>query len=187
MPNERMEIMRILREPPLGRLIVELDARHYQKLTDIEDHRVRQRLLAAVGDLISFAGGYQVLVDAGLAPPLQISPESPEVLARKQAAFLRAMEGEREPDEELPFVQPPAAAPAPKTKALNLIEQIDAILQRVVEADPQLDGRSIHLEQGPSGSLLIRVDGKHYTQPAEIPDRNIQLAIKMALKEWDNR
>ena len=70
-------------------------------------------------------------------------------------------------------------------KPAGIVGQIDNILQRHVQAEPKLQGRSIHLEQAPAGGLRIKVDDQVYQRPAEIKEKEIQLVIKMALKEWE--
>lgn len=76
---------------------------------------------------------------------------------------------------------PPEVVKAP----LSIVEQIDAIVQKHLANEPKMEGRSIHLEQSPAGGLHIKVDGEYYQRPAEIQDRDVQLLIKMALKEWE--
>jgi hypothetical protein len=66
------------------------------------------------------------------------------------------------------------------------VEHIDAVLQKYVAADPQLVDRDIHLKQSGEG-LRIVIDNHIYERPADIPEKNIQLAIKMALKEWESQ
>jgi hypothetical protein len=215
-----LEIMRIWRVPPLGKLAVEATGNRYDNLAEISDPKLRQRLLAAIGELVSFAGGYQELVDAGFAPAIVPTPvkkpgeEETAVisaeLARQQEEFLARLSGQTivpppppsrgllgglgrpstpPATEAITFTEtgevqippPPAAPPRPK----SIAEQIDTILQKHLAADPKLAGRPVSLEQSPSGGLRIVVDGVYYEKPTDIPDKDIQLAIKMAVKEWN--
>lgn len=221
MRNE-IEIMRILRLPPLGKLVVEINEQRYETAAEITDPKLRQRILAAVGELVVLAGGYQNLVDVGVAPllknatpaPPQAAPAeaddvSPE-MARQQAEFLAQLEAQRDqlvgkppkggfrlfnrPEpvtnaeplvtftpvgDVKPIVEPP--------KPQTIAEQIDAILQKHLATDPQMTSRSIRLRQNATGGLRIEVDGKHYEKPTDIPDKEVQLLIKMAVKEWNAR
>lgn len=217
MRNE-IEIMRVQRIPPLGKLVVEINEQRYENVAEIADPKLKQRVLAAIGELITFVGGYQNLVDIGLAPAIappaaapsaepDITPVPPE-LARQQEAFLAQLEAQRN---ELAN-QPPKGGfrlfnrPEPVTNAQPLVdfseegevkpkaeppkpqsiaEQIDAILQKHLAADPKFRGRSIHLRQNASAGLRIEVDGMSYEKPADVPDKDIQLVIKMAVKEWN--
>ena len=67
--RRELEVMRILRVPPLGKLVAEVNGERYQNLSEITDEKARRVLLAAIGELIDFAGSYQALVDAGVASP----------------------------------------------------------------------------------------------------------------------
>ena len=82
---------------------------------------------------------------------------------------------------------PPAAIQADETKNLTIVEQIDAILQRRIAENPDLNNRTIHLIGNPNGGIKIDVDGKLYNRPKEIGDQQIQLIIKKALKEWESK
>ena len=201
--RKEIEIMRVLRVPPLGKLVVEVNGRRCESLSEIEEENVRRLLLAAIGELMIFAGGYQKLADAGVAPPLNAPEPAPEdgpSLTERQADFLASLEAERDALKSAPSskprfpvlsgiqpgVEPARTPPASEAKALNLVEQIDTMLQRYVAADPELARRSIHLVQDPNGGLQIEVDGKYYRRPREIEDRTIQLVIKRALKDWES-
>lgn len=196
--------MQVLRVPPLGKLVIEVNKQRYENVMAITDENVGRLVLAAVGELIDFAGGYDKLVDAGVAPPLVTAPvtpppaETPPEPSREQqqAEFLASLEAQRD---ELKSAPPPrepslvnAVRPRPVKKqpepdrALDIVAQIDAILQRYVLADPDLAERSIHLDQDPSGGLRIKIDGTYYQRPAEIQEAKIQTYIKRALKEWES-
>lgn len=200
--QKEIEMMRVLRVPPLGKLIVEVGGERLQSLSAVNNPQVRQRLLAAIGELITFAGGYKALVDAGVAPALA-SPAASQPKAAEEAPPLTEAEQEKQRERFLNELQrqrdmyqspkdtlakaagqPLAPPPIPVTQ-LTIVEQIDAILQKHVMADTSLANRSIHLAQNPSGGLRIEVDGKQYDRPREIEDPRIQVVIKKTLKEWE--
>ncbi|HSM57943.1 MAG TPA: hypothetical protein VK879_17445 [Candidatus Sulfomarinibacteraceae bacterium] len=201
--RDEIEVMRVLRVPPMGKLVVQAGGERLESLSETKNEKVKHRLLAAIGELISFSGGYQVLVDAGVAPPLAAAPAPPgatveESLNEEQAAFLDQLERELKanntstatPEAMLAEEIEPdqvVSPPEPGDAQLNLVAEIDAILQKHVEADPQLAQRSIHLEQPPGGLLRIRVDGQQYEHPNDIEDGNVRQALKQALKEWESR
>jgi len=200
MDNE-IEVMRVLRVPPMGKLVVEVNGQRYEHLADVTNPSLKQRLLAAVGELIVFADGYKTLVDAGVAPPLMVesgrggSQEGVSSdMAERRAAFLSSLERERDAlaartntiSDPVNLVSAVAKdEPVVTTRTAGIVDQIDAILQKYVRAEPKLEGRSIHLEQAPAGGLRIKVDNQVYQRPAEIKEKEIQLVIKMALKEWE--
>lgn len=196
MQNE-IEIMRILRIPPMGKLVVNFNNQRYGSITEVSEANVRQLMQAAIGELITFAGGYQNLVDAGVAPPLAVPKStSPNLTPDDEASeFVNRLEQERDalktatPKASISLLanlRPrPARNEASANKMLSLVEQVDAILQRFLLTEPDLAERKIHLVQDPSGGLIIEVDGKRYERPREIEDPRIQLMIKRALKEWE--
>ena len=196
--RRELEVMRVWRVPPLGKLEVEVDGQRYQNLSEITDEKTRRVLLAAIGEMINFAGNYQVLVDAGVAPALsQVKVDPP--LEQQQAEFLARLEQERDVLKGTPPPKPPlavlggvklseealAAQMAARKRPLSVAEQIDEILQKHVAAVPELAERSVHLTQNPAGGILIEVDGKNFGKPADIPEPVIQELIKRAVKEWD--
>ena len=202
MQNE-IEIMQVLRVPPMGKLVVSFNGQRYESINQVSEAKVRQLMQAAIGELITFAGGYQKLVDAGVAPPLN-TPQvasKPEQTAEPEemgeaADFVNRMEQERDDIKSakpkptvslLANLRPrPARNEASANKMLSLVEQVDAILQRYLLTEPDFAERKIHLVQDyNNGGLIIEVDGKQYQRPRDIDDPRIQLMIKRALKEWE--
>lgn len=205
MRNE-IEVMRIIRVPPMGKLVVQVGNRRLESLAEVRDEGIRGRLLAAIGELVSFAGGYETLVDTGVAPPLAsgasyVAPGEveEESLTPEQEAFLASLEEELKAtiqaaaprtdvsleDATVQLEAPPT--PEPNAGPPNLVAEIDEILQKHVARDPSLRERHIHLEQPLAGTLQIRVDSKTYEHPNEIEEEKVRQAIKGALKEWESR
>lgn len=209
--RKEVEMMRVLRIPPLGKLVVEVSGQRFEMLSEINHAKVEQRLLAAIGELVVFAGGYQALVDAGAAPAMAApvaarpvvvetavppSPEPPAEqppLSAEQARFLAELEAQRDAlknqsSARQPSVLrpvPPSIPPAAPVPQVNLVAQIDEILQKHLAAEPEMAARRVHLRENPSGGLRIEVDGRFYDRPREVPDPNIQHIIKKALKDWE--
>lgn len=204
--RKEIEVMQVLRLPPIGKLVVSVNAQRYENISEISEPNKKRLLLAAIGELIVFAGGYQELVNAGVAPHLQPSPTEPEAehspsaLLEKQQQFLAKLEAERDaikatppPKPSFPIlsgvrpvIQNEEQPESIKNKSLTLVEQIDQILQKHVTSDPKLSEISIHLIQGAKGGLQIQVDDILYEKPRDIPNKHIQLTIKRALKEWES-
>ncbi len=198
-----IEVMHVLRVPPLGKLVVQVGNQRYTKLEELPAGAVQQRVMAAIGELIAFAGGYQALVDAGLAPAIDFAADgsmADALLAERQAAFLNTLEQKKE-ETAAPAPPPaanprrlsllgraaPPAPPATVTPTMDIAAQINAILQRHLETTPQLTGRRVRLVSGTTGTLQIDVDGRYYENPGQIPDSDVQALIKRALHEWDKR
>lgn len=184
MLSKRTELIRIHREPPLGKIVVEVNGRFFRDLAAVDDPAVRGLLLAAAGDLVVFAGGYQALVDAGIAPPLagQRAVPPPPVTAPAPPASTQPTPPQAPP---LPTAAPAEARPAPDPD--SLVGQIDAILQQLLLARPEFAGRTIQLRQGIKGGLQIEVDGRYYQQPTQINDPAVQQVLRQALQIWEKR
>ncbi len=193
-----IQVMTVWRVPPLGKLVVEVEGVRVESLDEITHPAVRQRLLAAIGELMTFAGGYQRLADDGYAPSLTASNAGPagvpQATEDAQARFLASLEKEflstsqgTPPISNLSKSEQLLVPPTPPSPSLNLVEEIDEILQRHLEAEPAMAQRSIHLQPAPGGGLQIEVDGKFYDRPASVEDRQVQLLIKKALQEWESK
>lgn len=111
MKNE-IEMMRVLRVPPLGKLVIEANEERYASLSEVTNPKIRQRTLAAIGELVDFCGGYSVLEDAGVVPqltptaPKQIEePETPVSTGqlRQQEEFLATLEQQVEAEKNKPL------------------------------------------------------------------------------------
>lgn len=200
MDNE-IEVMRVLRLPPMGKLVVEVNGHRFERLSEIPNAGARQRLMAAIGELIVFTDGYNTLVDAGVAPPLQVQSSKPGTqqeanpdIEAQRAAFLASLERERDsllvqanlaPDPSHLISAAARDEPPAIEQPTGIASQIDSILQKHLRAEPKFEGRSIHIEPAPNGGLRINVDGKIYQRPPEITEKDVQLVLKMALKEWE--
>ena len=187
-------VMRVLRMPPMGKLVIEVNKNRYEKWDEITDENVKRLLLAAFGELIVFANGYENLVEAGVAPPIMgnVTPEPDRPLADRQAEFLSSLEAEKssmQTPKASSFVQMATRQPGQKqinsAPATGIVEQIDSILQKHLAANPELAQHNIHLRQDGSGGLRIVIDGTSYPSPKEIEDPHIQNVIKHALQEWE--
>lgn len=205
--QSEIEVMRVVRVPPMGALVVQVGNKRITTIADARDEKLRRRLLAAIGELIDFAGGYEALAEAGVAPSLpREKPVSPQLgdeeeLTKEQARFLDELERElrggatlelmpgdelgRSVADQLPLTDAPPTRQ--NSVGVNLVAEIDRILQKHVGASPTLAKRSIKLRQSPGESLQIVVDNKVYSHPSEIEDEEVKQALKRALKEWEAR
>lgn len=194
-----IEVMNVVRIPPLGKLMVKIGRGRYQHISEVKDAEIRQRLMAAIGELVVFADGYEALVSAGVAPPVSSEvashdrPVSPS-LERRQAEFLESLQRERdrlyttniESTEGENLAASGGDVRTGYTGPLSIVGQVNPILRRHIAADEKLQGRDIELQVDPAGGLRIDVDGKKYKRPDEIEDPDIRRVIRAALKEWDS-
>ena len=203
--EHEVEVFRVIRVPPMGALTVYAEGARHTDLKSIKSDTTRQRLLAAIGELVSFAGGYDALVKAGVAPsiaraearPVGVSSEEEdEELKKRQEAFLNQLErsGQGRPAAEsytdsviTGESDRPALAGESARGSVNIVDEIDLILQRRLAANEQLAHRSIKLRQAQGERLQIVVDGKVYQHPNEIADEEVKQVLKQALQEWEAR
>ena len=200
--QKEIEVMRVIRVPPMGKLVVQIGNRRLESIADVQDDGARRRLLTAIGELIGFAGGYERLVEIGVAPPLAVTASpakvEEETLTAEQEAFLTSLEEELKAT--IQTAPPPADAdvnlaaaqietpptPEPEPGPTDMVGEIDAILQKHVARDPHLRDRTIHLEESLYGALQIRVDSNTFEHPNEIEEVPVRKAIKRALQEWES-
>jgi len=74
----------------------------------------------------------------------------------------------------------PVAAPH------SIVEQIDSILQAQIAGTP-LRERGIRLQESPEGGVIVWVGINKYAGVVEVPDEQIQAAIREAIAIWENR
>lgn len=162
------EVLRVLRDSADGALIVEFEGRRYRALAEIRDAAVGRRFLAEVAALARFA--HLADLKAPLAPapsatesaPLQRSPEQPPPPPPLQR-----------PAEKLPSALP------------TIADQIEELLQKRLQGEPTLAGRSIHMLAAPDGSAMVEVDGHFYAGVDEVPDAAIRTFIRHTIQEWE--
>lgn len=213
--QRKIEVMRVVRVPPLGKLVVVIGEETFENLDEISNPVQRRQVLAAVGELVSFVNGYDAMADAGYAPsrtPIgqgrqeePLTPEQEQFLAELQKSPGASVELPIEPSPEAaaaPAAPPPAPAPTeaatsspattpptpeeePHAPPGSIAAQINGILTQHLARAEDLQGRDVHLEQTEAGGLRIMVDGRAYTRPGEIEDRRVQFVLRQALKEWD--
>ncbi|HET6445932.1 MAG TPA: hypothetical protein VFI27_15290 [candidate division Zixibacteria bacterium] len=200
MADMDIEVLRVIRKPPMGKLAIEVNSVQFERLSDIPTATIRQRILAAVGDMIVFVDGYDTLVQAGMAPPLSGSADdganyASSVTERQEAFKTQVARQQYEAQLAASQVQPAPKKVESKAKSnaadsiveeLSIVEQIDVIFQKYLAQDASLQGRIARLESIPEGGLRIRVDSIYYSQPKEIEDKRIRRALTLALREWES-
>jgi hypothetical protein len=66
----------------------------------------------------------------------------------------------------------------------SIVTQIDAILQRQLAGNP-LEKRGVRLVESPTGSVTVYVGLDHFDSVDEIPDPDVQAAIRTAIAAWE--
>ena len=172
--RDEIEVMRVIRVPPRGKLVIEASGQRFDKLHELQSDRAKQRVLAAIGELITFAGGYRALENAGLAPPLEpprgrqareareepLTPAQEAFLASLEGQLQAAAEGEQEPrttrlEPELPppFAETPAEPVSTTTESAGQPSDAPASENLVAEIDEILQ-RHVAATPGLSGRSI---------------------------------
>ncbi len=81
-----------------------------------------------------------------------------------------------------PTVRPPADPAAPTT----MVGQIDAILQARLLGTP-LGSRGIRLSESIEGGATIHVGAQTYSGVGDVPDKDVQDAIRAAIADWEKK
>ncbi len=159
------EVLRVLRDAD-GTLMVEFEGRRYRALTEMRDVAIGRRFIAEVAALARFAH----LTDLKVPPmPAPSAAESVPLQGGPEQLPMRA---------ERPAEKSPPASP-------TIADQIEELLQKRLQAEPSLAGRSIHVLAAPDGSAMIEVDGRFYAGVDEVPDAAIRAFIRHVIQEWE--
>jgi hypothetical protein len=195
--TRRDEVMRVLRDPDSGRVLVEVEGRRYEHIREIEEAQAGRRVLWAIADLIRFTGGMATNARAvrsasegmaweerasGAAWPAQASALSDAGMGEASSANL----GQSVREFFRRGLNPPPtgdSAPEPGW----FIDQIEAILQARVQALDAPLPYEVHVSSGPEQRLQIRVGQEVYGSVDEIPDPQAQALIRAAVEEWERR
>jgi hypothetical protein len=194
--DKEIDVMQIIRIPPRGQLVVQVGEQRFERINEIHDEGLGRFLLAAIGELVVFANGYGTLVAAGVAPPLTKGPSAGQKtpaetyagsVEERQAAFIASLEAQRDLElvEAAPEISKKTALPVEEIEPLSIVDEINPLLQKQIDANPELKGQVVLLESEPGGGLLIRVNGQLYDRPENIEDLQVRKAIAAALQEWD--
>jgi hypothetical protein len=80
----------------------------------------------------------------------------------------------------------PPAPPEPSSAPTTMVGQIDAILQTKLMGTP-LASRGIRLVESAQGGAMVVVGLNRYAGVGDVPDPEVQAAIRTAIAEWENR
>ncbi|MEW5960253.1 MAG: hypothetical protein AB1801_21215 [Chloroflexota bacterium] len=209
---EPAELLRLLRHPQTGQLIVEVAGQRYTRLTDVTDKHVGQYILKLVTHLLAFTNG-MIDTEAGVRtiysptvgqtpPPLGTFPPptapgpAPGPLPASPAA--QSSPATSPPPAALrpsPPLAPPETPPSrgllgrssPSTllPSLNLANEINKIAQARLLASPLAATTDLEITSDPGGGIRIKVNGVIYASPDDIPNPEVRELIKASIKQWE--
>jgi len=129
------------------------------------------------------------------SPPRSVAVEPP--LSDEEEAFLQRLRegdlqvGQTPAREARPSItgflrrRRPQAAAEEAEAGGTFIDEIEAILQRMISTAPTPLGEEVHVRTGPDGGLQIQVGGRYFSSADEVPDPAIRDLIRAAVKEWE--
>jgi hypothetical protein len=144
--SEPSELLRLLRDPQSGDLIVEVAGRHYSKLTDVDDKEVGQYILELVAHLLVFTNGViatEVGVKSVYLPkrlskvPIPLTKPTPVSQLPDPATHESTSPSEPEPTSSEPELVP---KPPPEAEAAFLA----SLQARPPQPEPQQGGGGMY-------------------------------------------
>jgi hypothetical protein len=202
---------------PDGTWEITVNGELYPSLEAVPDDAVRKDVVAGLKEVVAFARSYVQKDQAAKKPPVPATPPQParqqpavqQPPAREPAVRLSTTPAAVAADSRVPPVEKPVTTPPTADKprlylkdeptlkrsdaaptimtALDLAREIGAIVEEMQARIPSLAGRSIKLQNAPSGGVCFAIDGLVYADVNEIPDPEIQALIHAATKEWERR
>lgn len=199
--DKKVDIIKVLRVPPDGHFAIEVGNRPIETIDPLtKNPQAHKIVLSAIARLVEFAGGYEELVKAGLAPDLTPPPPTPAVVQPPKPTPTLA---EEQLLASILPPPPPASKPAgglrsffqrgtpakkePELPTLNVAAELNAFLQKQIAQMPELANTKIKVESDSYGGVQINVNGQIYEEAAQIPDPMVRMAFKMATKEWESQ
>jgi hypothetical protein len=74
----------------------------------------------------------------------------------------------------------------PPSTGMSIVTLIDDVLQSKLMGS-SLSSRSIRLEEGRMGEVIVLVGSNRYTSVDEVPDPEIRAIIKAAISDWEKK
>jgi hypothetical protein len=115
--------------------------------------------------------------------PVPASTQRPPVSLSDR---LRAATGPERPVTQPTPASTAVAPPAPASLPTSIVAQIDAVLQGRLVGTPLAD-LGIRLVESLGGGVTVLVGNDHYAGVAEVPNPEVQAAIRAAIAEWETK
>ena len=181
------EILRVVREPASGQVIITIAGKPCTNFHDIQNAANEQAFMMAYRLLQAFSE------NAVAAPPAEeaqaalqpAEPPKPAPVAYRAAEL---------PPPELPSMKPiqqfrklrTKQPPATKYVIKSITEQIEDHLQDKIAHTP-LARRGVHVRSELQGNAVFLLDGKTYPSVDDVPDPEVRQVIREAISEWEKK
>jgi hypothetical protein len=181
------EILRVVREPASGQVIISIAGKPCTNFHDIHNAANEQAFMMAYRLLQAFSE------NAVAAPPADeaqaalqpAEPPKPAPVAYRAAEL---------PPPEVPSMSPlqqfrklrSKQPPATKYVIKSITEQIEDHLQDKIARTP-LARRGVHVRSELQGNAVFLLDGKAYPSVDDVPDPEVRQVIREAISEWEKK
>jgi len=127
----------------------------------------------------------------GKAEASQLADVSPPLEQQPQVAAYSPIEESDETTSSLlnplsVFTRALQPKPGIETPSLNVVAQINAILQEILEETP-LKHRGISLVEQSDHSMVVMVGLDKYDSVDEVPDEEVRMVIRQAVSQWEDQ
>jgi hypothetical protein len=166
-----------------GRLRLNLEGERIEASTITPEQR--KRIIAVLTQIRPFLEGTtqaQAQTPAPTPPPAPPRPVSPP----REAPSAGTMSAVAPSSSSKPAPSPGKAKEEPVAAPESIVEQVDAILQSQMIGTPLME-RGIRLQESPEGGVIVWVGMEKFEGVNEVPDEQIQAAIRAAISVWENK
>jgi hypothetical protein len=171
--------LRIWREGKEKNLVVEIEGASYHRESDLDSEK-SQLVASVIRELYDWMGVLPTPVVPSPDPKPESFPpaetQNGEEMRRTSLNPLQIFNRSLQPLEKTGSSQ----------SDKSIVEQIDEILQVKLQ-DAALDGRGIHLIEGPDQGMIIEIGLRKYTDIDAVPDETIRRLIRYSVAEWENQ
>lgn len=181
LPRVETRTLRIWSDPQKDKLVVEIDGRAYDVVTELSQEQ-RRFLSTTATELVAWMS--QAVLEPGLPAPVE------QQLRLSSSIDMLPIEPKPAPADRsvinafLQALQPGGSKGRPQPK--SLAAQIDEILQEKL-ALTGFSQHTIHLAELPNYGMSVQVDREQYESVDSVPDEEIRKLIREAVEEWQRR
>jgi hypothetical protein len=174
---EPIEMMRLLRHPETGRLVVQVGEQRYKKLAEIQDKQIGQYILELTAHLLAFTSGMLATVVGVKSVGIPKVGQLPMFPTVAKPPPIR--------DTALPDILIIPKQDVSPLTGFSLAGEINEIVQNRLAYSPLAKTTRVEVTTGRDGGIKITVNGHAYSSPDEIPNSDTRHLIKEAIKEWE--
>ena len=181
-PSDEISVLDVSMDSA-GRMRLKLEGERVEVSTINPDQR--KRIIAVLTQIRPFLeASTRSNATPSSAPPRPASP--PPVSRPKEVASSGPSPAAVPGSSPKPAPLSDKAKDEPVTAPQSIVEQIDAILQSQMVGTPLME-RGIRLQESPEGGVLVWVGMEKFEGVNEVPDEQIQAAIRAAINVWENK